>query len=59
MPACNLMTFKRCPKCDGNIVIELDGGVLLEWCLQCGYNNYIKKGAPYSKAKQLALNGQR
>lgn len=29
--------MKDCPKCGGDIFLDIDGSVLLDHCLQCGY----------------------
>ena len=29
--------MKGCPKCGGDIFLDIEGSVLLDHCLQCGY----------------------
>ena len=31
--------MKGCPKCGGDIFLDIDGSTLLDHCLQCGYVN--------------------
>ena len=32
-----IAVLKRCPKCEGNLMLEKDNYGLYEQCLQCGY----------------------
>lgn len=31
--------MRGCPKCGGDIFLDIDGNTLLDHCLQCGYVN--------------------
>lgn len=51
--------LKMCPRCRGDIFIDLDTGTWYEKCLQCGYEraleNIVKFKKPPAKArKELA-----
>jgi len=41
LPTKRGFTNKRCPKCGGNVYIDLDLHDWFEKCLQCGHTSYV------------------
>ena len=37
-----MMRLKGCPRCNGDLIIDRDGNVWYEWCLQCGFERELE-----------------
>ena len=55
MKVLKVLIDKRCPRCDGNIFLEVDGFGYYEHCLQFGYDYNV--GSIIESPEPVALYG--